>query len=365
MVYDCSKLIEISMKFEILEPSSVRWGELFNSLSLEQRDVFYAPDFAQLCQDTLNASDEVKCATLITGDGGILLYPFVERNIGQAFGAPFDQDLNDTISLYGRGGIVGDANEQDVQVFYTLLEKYFEDRNVFCSFDRFHPVIANHGRVSKLTKVMDVGGFVVVDIRPTLEEVVMSFKPSVRKDIRKAERNNIECFCEGNSEHLESFLEIYYQTMDRNSAGEFHYFSKEFFNGLSQYINGKFLFFYAVYQGTIVSCELVLYHGNYAHSFLGGTRADALPLAANPMLKKAILQKMKSLGCHFFLLGGGHQPNDGIFNFKKAYAPQGVYPSYVGGSIWKPEIYQGLKQDLVTAGHKVSVNRFQFYDVVG
>lgn len=350
------------MDFAVLEPTDDRWGAMFEALGLESQDVFYAPDFARLCQETLYPEDEVRCAVQTTGNG-VLMYPFVRRSVATLLDSPIAENLYDTTSLYGRGGLVGRATDQERQAFYVHLGEYCAANDVFCSFDRFHPVMGNHIMAPEGGRVMEVGGFVVVDLRPSMDDVVASFKPSVRKDIRKAERNAIECFAEDKNDHLGSFLEIYYQTMDRNAAEEFHYFTEQYFSGMARFIPGKFLFFYAVFEGEVVSCELVVYHGKYAHSFLGGTKRQALPLAANPMLKKTILEKMKSLGCEYFLLGGGYAPNDGIFSFKKAYAPNGVYPSFIGGTVWQTEVYERLKRDLEASGRDISPTRFQYYDV--
>ena len=90
---------------------------------------------------------------------------------------------------------------------------------------------------------------------------------------------------------------------------------------------------------------------------------EALPLAANPMLKQEILREMKLRGCDYFLLGGGYTPNDGIFKFKRAYAPDGVYPSYIGGSVWQADAYEQLHDDLTSSRKGISDSRFQFYDV--
>jgi lipid II:glycine glycyltransferase (peptidoglycan interpeptide bridge formation enzyme) len=273
------------------------------------------------------------------------------------------EGLRDTISLYGRGGVVGRASADALKSFHQSLAQYMSDHGVFCSFDRFHPVMGNHAFASKACNIFEVGGFVVVDLRQSVEELKRSFKSSVRKDLRKAERNGVTCFTEPNCDHLSDFLDIYYQTMERNSASDFYYFPEAFFAGLPTEMPGQFYFFYAVHEGQIVSCELVLYHGKYSHSFLGGTRRECLPLAANPLLKETIICSMKELGCEFFLLGGGHKANDNIFSFKQAYAPDGVLPSLVGGTIWCRDDYEGLKRNMVQAGREIPSNRFQFYDL--
>lgn len=351
------------MPFLIFTPEDTGWDATFDLLPPAEQDVFYTSGFARLCQETVYNDDEVRCAAMVSKSGDAILYPFVRRNVSSRFNGIAFTGLHDTTGLYGRGGAVGRVDEDMLAAFHQGLASYFSEMNVFCSFDRFHPVMANERLAPAEETIMNVGDFVIVDLRPEMTEVEKSFKQSVRKDIRKAERNGVRCFHEGGNDHLEDFLAIYTETMDRNAAGKFHYFSQDFFSRLVEFVGGQFLFFYAVAEGRIVSCELVLHHGLYAHSFLGGTLAEALPLAANPLLKFSILTKMKALGCHHFLLGGGVSPNDGIFKFKRAFAPQGIYPSRVGGAVWKPETYRDLPEAMTAAGYEINTGRFQFYDL--
>jgi hypothetical protein len=352
------------MQFHILKPDSSRWAELFESLPLHRQDAFYSASFARVCQSTLNQSDEVRCAAM-TFDGEVVLYPFVRRNIGRLTGQSRFAGLYDLVSLYGRGGIVAsEAAAPEIASFHAAMGDYCRETSVTCGFDRFHPVIGNDAWAAPDARVMDVGGFVVVDMRPEMSSIEESFKPSVRKDLRKAERNGIVCFAEANCDHLREFLNIYYHTMGRNSAAGFYYFSEQYFASLSREMRGQFHFFYAMAGGEIVSCELVLHHGKYCHSFLGGTKQEALSLCANPMLKREIIRFLKDRGCEHFLLGGGARAEDGIFNFKKAYAPEGVLPSRVGGTIWDHQAYERLKHELPSAGVAILANRFQFYDPV-
>ncbi len=351
------------MSFFILKPESAEWTELFSRLPGEQQDIFYAPSFARLCQGTLNQADEVLCAAMSSGDG-VMLYPFVKRDLGKLTGLHDFDGFFDMTSLYGRGGVVtSDTAVDRLHLFHATMAEYCHENAIVCGFDRFHPVIGNDAYVASATKVMDVGGFVVVDMRPEMAAIENSFKPSVRKDLRKAERNGITCIAESDGRHLRDFLQIYYHTMQRNLAAEFYYFSEAYFAALEKNMPKQFHFFYAMAEGEIVSCELVLHHGKYCHSFLGGTKREALPLCANPMLKREIIRYLKERGCQYFLLGGGTHPDDGIFNFKKAYAPDGVLPSRIGGTIWDDSTYERIRSAMSSAGVAIPTNRFQFYDV--
>lgn len=351
------------MTFSILTPDHAEWATLFDRLPPEQRDVFYTPSFARLCQATLNRNDEVLCAAL-WDDDAVVLYPFAKRDLGRLTAFEAFAGRYDITGLYGRGGLVAtEPSQEALAAFHAAMADYCRTCGIICGFDRYHPVMANDASAASETRVMDIGGFVVVDLRPAEEAIHDAFKPSVRKDLRKAERNGIQCFAEGDDAHLADFLDIYHGTMARNAAAEFYYFSAEYFATLCQTIPGQFRFFYAVAGEEIVSCELVLLHGKYAHSFLGGTRREALPLSANPMLKWEIIRTLKGMGCEYFLLGGGTHPDDGIFQFKKAYAPEGVLPSRIGGTIWDHDTYRQLREAMTAAGIAIPQNRFQFYDL--
>jgi hypothetical protein len=351
------------MNFEVLEPGDRRWGKLFAALPHGARDVFYSPGFAALCQETLDVAHRVCCAAYSDDNGGVLLYPFVLRRTDALVALPTAAGLVDSISLYGRGGVVGKADAKGLAAFHRELAAYMAGQQVFCSFDRLHPVIGNERLSPPASTLRNMGDFVVVDLRPSMEDIEVSFKSSVRKTIRKAVRNDVRCFVESNCDHLVEFLDIYYQTMERNAASEFYYFPKEFFDRLPELLSGMFSFIYAVSGDKIVSCELVLHCADYSHSFLGGTLREALPLAANSMLKFEICKVMKAGGCKYFLLGGGRTPDDGIFNFKKAYAPEGIYKSLIVGTVWNTQVYDTLRQEMLTTGLPVAMNRFQFYDL--
>ena len=350
------------MNFEIVESGNPKWNTLFARLPRDAQDIFYTSQFANLCQHTLNELHRVKCATYSSSDGAVLLYPFVYRQLSDFLCENYASGLADTISLYGRGGIVGSANNQDLDHFHEELTSYMNDEHVFCSFDRFHPIMRNEKLAPRGSLNRQIGGFVVVTLRESIQALEASFKASVRKDLRKAERNDVKCFAEKNCNHIADFFEIYYQTMDRNLASNFYYFPKEFFTKLPELMPDNFHFFYAEHDNRIVSCELVLHHGDYAHSFLGGTRTESLPLASNTLLKFEILKKMTAMNYKYFLLGGGLAGDDGIFNFKKAYAPGGVLPSLVGGTVWQPVIYDELRQAMQRQGAVMADQRFQFYD---
>jgi len=350
------------MTIETFCPKSPEWNAIFDDLPNNQKDVFYSPGFADLCQSELYPEYAVKCAAF-RKNGEAILYPYVERDMASLTGMPCFSGIKDISGLYGRGGLVlGNTNAERVSEFHDDIAGLFKEKNIFCGFDRFHPVLSNERCASQKTEIRDIGGFVVVDLSPRIDDIELSFLHSTRKHLRKADRNELTCAVHSSGHNIDIFLEIYYKTMDRCSANKFYYFKKSFFSKMEEKINGMFNFFYVLKDGKAVSCELVLHCGLYCHSFLGGTTAEAMPLCANHFLKREIIRFYKNLGCKYFLLGGGAQPNDGIFNFKKSFAPDGVFSSLIGCTILNAQIYGEVKNEFVKSNESISHNRFQFYD---
>src|SRR5579863_8915654 len=154
------------MSFQLLKSDSSQWQRLFESMPPDQQDVFYSPSFARLCQHTLNRDDEVYCAAM-TFETNVVLYPFVRRNIGRLTGQEHLAQMHDITSMYGRGGIIAlQPSAADIGRFHAEMSEFCRQAAVFCGFDRFHPVIGNDAWAAPDAQVQEVGGFVVVDLRP-------------------------------------------------------------------------------------------------------------------------------------------------------------------------------------------------------
>lgn len=348
---------------QLLKPSDPAWGSLFDRLPLEQQDIFYTPEYADLCARYLHRTAQVWCAVLETASS-LILYPFIQRHLRSLVKAAHAAgDYQDLISLYGRGGAVRrGGSAEDFAQFYSALTAYCTEQRIVCGFDRYHPVMRNHLLAPPQAQVREVGGFVVADVQPPIEELEPRFKHAARKNIKKAERAGVDVVVETNLEHLEDFLSIYASTLQRNSARDFYYVDPDFYRELATTLAGRYRFFYARLGRRIVSCELVLRQGLYCHSFLGGTLADSLEACPNHLLKREIIRDAKASGCRYYLLGGGQRPYDGIWNYKRGFAPSGSVPSLVGGTIFDESAYASLRQELLGAGVEIHAERFQFYD---
>ena len=200
---------------------------------------------------------------------------------------------------------------------------------------------------------------VVRSLEMPLDEIWMDFKQKVRKNVKRANSNGLQIIVENTDEHIEDFLRIYYCTMDRTNADEAYYFSRQFYKNLSE-MKDNVMYFYVVYQGQIISTELVIYGKNNCYSYLGGgTDREYFELRPNDFLKYEIIKWAKEKGLKNFVLGGGAGKDDGIFQYKRCFAPHGEYSFYIGRKIFDYNTYQYLV-DLRT-GEELHMDFFPLY----
>lgn len=293
-----------------------RWIEIWNSWA--EREVMAHPDYVWLFKRDV---DRAMCAAFRRNDSCIL-FPFILRPLGAE---PWAKDSNflDITTPYGYGGafkcFYGDFDPEE---FWESFSRWAGDNHVvsmFCRLSLFpEQVIPFSG------KTVDMAPNVVRNLEIPIDKMWYDYEHKVRKNVNRAVKSGISCKIDPNGEHLEDFLKIYYTTMSRRSASKGYYFPETFFKDIVHKLSGYYVFFHALENNQIVSTELVLCSINNIYSFLGGTREDAFPKRPNDVLKHEIIKWGISNGKKSFVLGGGYSAADGIFKYKKSFAPNGI-----------------------------------------
>jgi hypothetical protein len=240
---------------------------------------------------------------------------------------------------YGYGGMIIEGNNKA-----AAWEKYAEmcrDEKIVCEFVRFSLFSGSEayydGKVEKRTHN------IVRNLEAPMDEIYYDFEHKVRKNLKKAERNNLELIIDENGEFFDDFLEIYYSTMDRNNAEEEYYFPREFFEKF-RCMHDNAAWFHVKKDGKIISSELVIFNEKNCYSYLGGTYAEYFEFRPNELLKVGIMKWAKEKGIKNFVLGGGYGADDGIYKYKMSFAPKGVYDFCIGTKIMLPDIYEQLTE---------------------
>jgi hypothetical protein len=287
-------------------------------------------------------SERVLCATLSTADGCVL-YPFVARDLTAL---PWNPESSspaiDLVTPYGYGGPFTWGRDAAALAarFWPEFDRWAAASGVVCEFVRFslfEDTLLHHPG-DKEVKLLNV----VRDLAPDLETIWMDFEHKVRKNVNKARRSGIRIEADPEGQRLEQFMRIYRATMDRRGAGEGYYFPIEFFEKLRRDLPDGTCWFHALLGDRVVSTELVLLSASTVYSFLGGTDEAAFELRPNDLLKYEIIRWTKERGYARFVLGGGYEMDDGIFRYKRSFAPRGTLPFRVGRRIHQPEAYRTL-----------------------
>jgi lipid II:glycine glycyltransferase (peptidoglycan interpeptide bridge formation enzyme) len=179
---------------------------------------------------------------------------------------------------------------------------------------------------------------VVRDLAPSANELWMDAEHKVRKNVKRARTAGVRIEFDAEGARLDDFLRLYSHTLDRNEASPRYRFPPEFFERLPD----ERVYVHALLGDAVVSSELVLLSATNAYSFLGGTDKDVYAARPNDLLKWELILWLKEQGKRRFVLGGGYRDGDGIFRYKRSFAPSGLVPFYVGRRVLQRELYDEL-----------------------
>jgi hypothetical protein len=337
------------------EPGDLeRWLELWQAWP--RREVFAHPGYLKLYEDE---KSRPLCAAW-TGAGGAVLYPFLLRDLTQEpFCPPTLERAADLTSPYGYGGpfFWGDDDPDAVAAeFWPRFAEWAEGEAVVSEFVRLalfpESLLPYPGeRVQRLVNV-------VRDLDPDPGQLWMDFEHKVRKNVKKAQRFEVRIELDETGARVADFLRIYRHTLGRRNADERYDFPAEFFEGIQRKLPGQFLYAHALSGDRVISSELVLVSAETIYSFLGGTEQEAYELRPNDLLKHELILWAKEAGKRRFVLGGGYSEDDGIFRYKRSFAPHGLRPFFVGQRILEPALYRELTEH---SGHAAAGDYFPAY----
>jgi len=216
--------------------------------------------------------------------------------------------------------------------------------NVIAEFVRFNPILKNHKLFADM-EILNINKNIILDL--TEENIWMnSYEHSTRKNVNKAIRNNLSVKIINSVDisdyDISTFHNIYINTMERNSAMNEYYYSKDFFKKFKTLLPKNSFYIFVYKDEKVISVELVLFNRYIAYSFLGGTLPEYFQYRPNDFLKHNIIEKLLKLNLSYFNFGGGAKPEDGVFKYKKNFAKNGVYDFYIGKKIYNQKIYDNV-----------------------
>jgi hypothetical protein len=311
------------LSFAVVTPDDERWLARWSAWS--EREVHAHPEYVRLFEE---GGSRALCAL---ADG--VLYPFLLREL------PFGAEGADIVTPYGYGGAFS-WEDADADEFWAAFDAWAAEQGVVSELVRLslfpERLLPYPGeREQKLVNV-------VRDLAPAADELWMDYEHKVRKNVKKARRSGLRVEIDETGARLDDFLRLYEQTLERRGAEERYRFPHDFFGRIRDRLPGGFVYAHALAGDRVVSSELALLSATTAYSFLGGTEESAFPQRPNDLLKVELMLWAKESGKRRFVLGGGYRPGDGIFRYKRSFAPGGLVPFEVGMRILRPDVYEAL-----------------------
>jgi hypothetical protein len=323
--------------FQILNarsaPQRDDWLALWSSWP--DREVFAHPAYVELFTEPC---DTPLCAVLDSPEGGVL-FPLILRPLAAAPWAEPCCNGCDLTTPYGYGGPFA-WGKTEPDRFWCAFTSWTSEQHIVSLF----------ARLSLFAEQMIPFAGDVEENRPNLvrtlelrpDELWMDYEHKVRKNVNRARRSGLEVEVDLTGRRLAESIEIYKSTLARREASRQYNFPQAFFRRIKDGLAGQVAFFHALHEGRVVSTELILVSASHVYSFLGGTLEEAFELRPNDLLKHAIIEWCMQKGMKAYVLGGGYEPHDGIFRYKKSFAPNGEVPFRTGKRVFDAGAYQKL-----------------------
>jgi hypothetical protein len=317
------------MRFHVLDAGSPReladWIRLWSTWP--KREIMAHPEYARLFA---RPCDRVVCAAG-EHDGRTILFPLVLRPLAAEAWARPEERRWDAITPYGYGGpFAWGSLARDDDAFWRAHAAWCCEERLVSTFVRLSLFPAEFAPLPWPVEVRMPN--VVISLGAGLEAVRHGYDRNARRWIRHAERLGLGVVEDRDGSRLDSFLNVYMHTMFRRRAAE-HALRRAFFEALIERLPGQYAFFHAVRRGEVISTELVLCSARRVYSFLGGTLADAFEFGPNFLLKDHIAAWAIAEGKKEYVLGGGYQPGDGVFRYKRSFARDGQVPFQVAAVV--------------------------------
>ncbi|PTL40238.1 lipid II:glycine glycyltransferase FemX [Alkalicoccus saliphilus] len=304
-----------------------------------QADVYYTHAY---CNWTAEAEGGKAKLIFFKCDNGIIIYPVIIRNIrlGQK------EEVYDITSPYGYGGPLLRGEPETLSEFKEALRHYCTKNNIISEVIRLHPLLNNAEYMTEYCPIQYVRQTTAVNLKPSLEDIRRNYSKMNKRNIKKAVKNNVVCReVQKTEENIESFYNLYKETMERKQASSYYFFGKESLKKqlIDTPISKSHLLF--AYDGEEVISAVVLFTSNeLAHYHLGASRKEYLYLRPNNLIFDYMTKVSKEAGCHLLHLGGGYQENDNLFMYKTSFTDNNNYNFYIGKRVYDETLYKEMEE---------------------
>ena len=293
---------------ELEEVEPARWDELVRRLGVS--DVYYSRGFVEASAPLADGG-----ATFLhaEGDGGAVIFPCVVRH-----------DPIDVVTPYGYGGPLGVG--EDPPDFAALYQRWCEEKTALSTFAVFHPLLANEEQPFRTTRLADTVAWPLTE-----PDLLATMHSHHRRVVRKAS-GRLEVAIEREPQSLDGFRAVYEQTMQRRDAADFYLFPDDYWEALRA--NVPLVRVDIRHGDALVASVLGMGEPPYLHYHLGGNTDEGRTLGASHLALFSLATWGQEHGYTTLHLGGGvGGREDGLREFKRRFAPDGLVEATIGKAV--------------------------------
>lgn len=321
---------------DIIDVDNQKWNYIINQF--QNKDIYYTSEFFKV--STL-LDEGIPILFFFKTEDGMVAFPFIKRKIHNEKGL----NLWDVTTPYGYGGPIFEVTGSETILFQNFdknFSKYCIENNIITEFIRFHPIIKGDSITRDNLVINKIRHTICLNLKES-DDLMDSIPAKTRNKIRKAMKNNISVKELDFENYFDDFYSIYVETMKRNDANDYYYFSESYFRTLFNVLGESIKIWGAFKDNILISVTLIMSYGDFIHYHLSGGKKEYLQTGVTYLLLFEIANWAKINGFRYFHLGGGYEGDfDGLFQFKRSFSKNNPLSFSIGKKIHNKSIYDEL-----------------------
>ncbi len=355
---------------QLIEATSAEWRDY---LRLVPHDFFQTERYHAFSAEAAKS----EAWLLVYGDAEkFVAWPYLLQPIegGHGFGA----ELRDVTSVYGYSGPLlnqCDNDEKFLSAAWDAFVEVWRTQSVVSVFTRFHPILRNEHWLEAewttpgvLGHTYKGGKTVVIDLSKSPEQIWADYARKLRQYLRHVEREQeFTTLHDTKWEHLDEFVSTYHETLQRNNATEFYFFSADYFKSLKNTLGSHGSLFLCMCGDTAAAAFLLIEYNGIVSVHLAASRERFSALSPNKWLFHEAQNLARNRGNRYLHIGGGRgsRDDDPLFRFKAQFSTT-YLPFYTGRWILDRPRYEFLaaerEREAQLNGHKcLATTHFPIY----
>jgi Acetyltransferase (GNAT) domain len=314
---------------------AIAWQGLL--AQFEYSDFYHTFDYVYLESLRINGAPKLLVVNMPSGLVGLIM---IFRKI------PGENKYFDATAVYGYNGVLTTTalTATDYHLGIAQIKKALAQRGCVSFFNRESAFTSQ-----RLPEATEAGNTIAVDLQQSPAAYEQALAEGHRQEIKSLIKLNYKVINADNDKQLVDFKEIYYQTMQRRSAGTQYFFSKNYFKAILQNVHTSTVLKMVYHDNQVLAGAIFTNQGTNLHYLFSASAINAAPYPVTKLILDQMirenLQKDKLKKLH---LGGGLAgKNDGLFKFKFGFGKT-ILPFYTTQWILLPEVYTRLSADVLT-----------------